>query len=33
MAVFELEDYFGRISGIIFPRDFSKIWEILLREK
>lgn len=24
MAVFELEDYFGRISGIIFPRDFSR---------
>ncbi len=24
MAVFELEDYFSRISGIIFPRDFSR---------
>ena len=24
MAVFELEDYFGRISGIIFPKDFSR---------
>lgn len=24
MAVFELEDYFGRISGIIFPRDFTR---------
>ena len=24
MAVFELEDYFNRISGIIFPKDFSK---------
>ena len=24
MAVFDLEDYFGRISGIIFPRDFAK---------
>lgn len=24
MAAFELEDYFERIGGIIFPRDFSK---------
>ena len=24
MAVFDLEDYYSRISGIIFPRDFSK---------
>lgn len=24
MGVFELEDYFNRISGIIFPKDFSK---------
>uniref|UniRef100_UPI00345774EB helix-hairpin-helix domain-containing protein n=1 Tax=Fusobacterium sp. TaxID=68766 RepID=UPI00345774EB len=24
MAVFELEDYFNKISGIIFPKDFSR---------
>lgn len=33
MGVFELEDYFSKISGIIFPRDFSKYMASFLEGK